>query len=244
MKTIKIFIKRIFKNKKLYNSILFFYNNFNFKNKIHAKGLKLNFGSTRLNGLKIYCHGNNNTVVFNGFGKIINSTINIQGNNNVILIGDHILMNQVDLYMEDDNNKIIIGKQTSMCGKAHFATIEGTSIIIGDNCLFSSNLHFSTGDSHSILNDYGQRINPSQDIKIGNHVWVGTAVTCLKGVTINDDSIVGATTTLSKKYDSKNCIIAGVPGKIIKDSVSWDYKRFWSLFRKPLIFISMKLILQ
>ena len=116
-------------------------------------------------------------------------------------------MNQIELYTEDSNNEIVIGSHTSLCGKAHFEAIEGTKIHIGDNCLFSSDLHFRTGDSHSILNMQGERINKSQDIVIEDHVWVGTKVTCLKGVRVSRDSVVAATTTLCKDYDTPNVII-------------------------------------
>ncbi len=71
----------------------------------------------------------------------------------------------------------------------------------------------------------GERINPSKDIVIEDHVWIGTKVTCLKGVHVSKDSIVAATTTLCKSYDVPNSIIAGVPGKIIKNGVNWSTAR-------------------
>ena len=134
-------------------------------------------------------------------------------------------MNQVELCTEDSNNEISIGSNTNFCGKAHLAAIEGTKIKIGNRCLFSSDLQFRTGDSHSILNMQGDRINPSKNIIIDDHVWFGAKVTCLKGVHISKDSIVAATTTLCKDYDKSNVIIAGIPGKIIKTDINWSIDR-------------------
>jgi len=71
----------------------------------------------------------------------------------------------------------------------------------------------------------GNRINPSKDILIDDHVWIGTKVTCLKGVHVSKDSMVAATTTLCKTYDAPNAIIAGVPGKIIKTGINWTSDR-------------------
>lgn len=195
------------------------------KNKLHAKRVKLSHGVTLLDGLKIYNYGENNQIVLGDYVRIRNCTIIIRGSYNKIFIGDFSFLNQTELYIENENNEILIGKHTNIHGPAHFAAIEGTKILIGDNCLFSSDLHFRTGDSHSILDMQGKRINASQDIVIENHVWVGTKVTCLKGVYVAQDSIVAATTTLCKKYEQKNCVIAGVPGKIVKTGVNWDSQR-------------------
>jgi len=218
-------IKTITSHRKLARFCINLHNRFNIKNKLHSKGCALSTGITLINGLKIINHGNNNKVVIGDFSRIKDSTIIISGDNNTICIKEYAFLNQIELYMEDSYNAISIGEHTSLCGKAHFATIEGTKIEIGNNCLFSSDLHFRTGDSHSITNLNGKRINPSQDIIISDHVWIGTKVTCLKGVFVAENSMVGATTLLCSRYEDKNCIIAGVPGKIVKSGVNWDSRR-------------------
>ena len=195
------------------------------KNKLHSEGVKVSIGISKIRGLKIICDGQNNEVVIGDCVRIKNSSIVLHGNNNKIIISDYSYLNQIELYTEDSNNEIAIGSHTRLCGKAHFSAIEGTKITIGENCLFSSDLHFSTGDSHSILNMQGERTNPSKDIVIEDHVWVGTRVTCLKGVRVSRDSIVAATTTLCKDYGTPNAIIAGVPGRIVKTDVNWGNER-------------------
>ena len=201
------------------------YNSISLKNKLHPKGCKVSIGISIIKGLKIINHGCDNEVVIGDFVRIRNSTIILHGNHNKVIIKDYSSLNQVELYTEDANNQIIIGSHTSLCGKAHFAVIEGTKISIGDNCLFSGDLHFRTGDSHSILNMQGERINKSKDIVIEDRVWIGTKVTCLKGVHVSRDSIVAATTTLCKNYNMPNVIIGGVPGRIIKPDVNWSEQR-------------------
>lgn len=202
-----------------------FYNNISPRNRLHARGSKVSIGVSIIKGLKILNYGCNNEIIIGDFVRIKNSTIILHGNNNKIIIKDFSYLNQIELYTEDSNNEISIGSHTSLCGKAHFAAIEGTKIHIGDNCLFSSDLHFRTGDSHSILNMQGERINKSQDIIIEDHVWIGTKVTCLKGVHVAKDSVVAATTTLCKDYNASNVIIGGVPGRIIKTDINWSKER-------------------
>lgn len=83
-----------------------------------------------------------------------------------------------------------------------------------------------TGDSHSILNsETGERINPSEDIKIGNHVWIGQDVKILKGVTVGNDSIVSTGAVLTKNNYPSNCVCGGVGGKVLKTKVNWTYQR-------------------
>jgi acetyltransferase-like isoleucine patch superfamily enzyme len=195
------------------------------KNRFKAKGSKVSVGVSFIKGLKIINYGRNNEIIIGDLVRIKNSKIIFQGDNNKIIINDQSYLRDVELCTEDSGNEISIGKYTNLCGKAHLAAIEGTKITIGDNCLFSSNLEFRTGDSHSILNMNGERINPSKDIVIEDHVWIGTKVTCLKGVRVSRDSIVAATTTLCKEYDEPNVVIGGVPGKIIKRDVNWSHDR-------------------
>lgn len=204
---------------KIYNSIL------PKKNKLHAKGCRVSIGVSVVKGLKIISKGCDNEVVIGDFVRIKDSTIILHGNHNRITIKDFAYLNQVELYTEDSNNEIAIGSHTGLYGKAHLAAIEGTRIIIGNNCLLSGDLHFRTGDSHSILNMQGERINPSKDIVIEDHVWIGTKVTCLKGTHVSRDCIVAATTTLCKDYSTTNVIIGGVPGRIIKTDVNWSSER-------------------
>lgn len=91
--------------------------------------------------------------------------------------------------------------------------------------MFSSDIQFRTGDLHSIVNLQGDRINPSQNITIGNHGWIGTKVICLKGTEVAHNSIIGAGTLLSGKFQTPNCALAGVPAKVIKEDVDWLRER-------------------
>ena len=169
--------------------------------------------------------GSNNTIVVEDFAVLNKASIYIHGNNNTITIGPWSHLAGTDLFIEDSGNTITIGEKTKVLGKTHLAAIEGTRISIGKDCLFSSDVHFRTGDSHSVLNLEGRRINASADITVGDHVWVGTKVTCLKGAQIPDHSILAACSLVTGKFDTPNCVLAGVPAKVVKENVDWSIKR-------------------
>ncbi len=200
-------------------------NRLRFKNKLRAKGCRLQTGLTIIQGLRIVNRGKNNRVILEDFVRMNDCRIVILGDNNTIHIKAHSVLNQVEMHMEDAGNTITVGTHTHLCGKTQLAVIEGTNITIGNDCLFSSDLQFRTGDSHSILDAEGRRINPSEDIVIEDHVWIGAKVTCLKGVRVCKNSIVAATATVSKKFEEENVIIGGLPAKVIKTNVNWDGKR-------------------
>lgn len=92
--------------------------------------------------------------------------------------------------------------------------------------MFSNNISVRTTDSHSIIDSSGNRINYALDVYIGNHVWVGLQSLILKGANISDNSIVAARSVVpSSTICEQNCILAGLPAKIIRRNINWCRKR-------------------
>jgi acetyltransferase-like isoleucine patch superfamily enzyme len=205
------------KHKKIVSFFLLVLNKFNPCNRCNrfyiksSKNNSLQYNCSIMKNCLIKINGKNNRIIIYDFSVLSHCHIIINGDNNTIVIGEYCNLNQVEFWIEDNNNEIVIGKRTSLCGKTHLSAIESRKIIIGESCLFSSNIDFRTSDSHSIVNMNGERINPSEDILIGNHVWIGTKVTCLKGVIVADNCIVAATSTLCKKYTTPNCVGVFLP---------------------------------
>lgn len=171
---------------------------------------------------KICVKGKGNRIIIGKLSRLVNSSIEIKGNNNTIIVGDRGLVTEGEFFIEDDLGKIEIGKDTNICGHTHLACIEGCSITIGEDCLFSSAIVIRTGDSHSVIDSKTkQRINPSKNVRIGNHVWIGNQVIILKGVNISNHTIIGAGSLVTKPYTQGNIIIAGNPAKIVKSSIEW-----------------------
>ena len=169
--------------------------------------------------------GINNSITINERARLINCKFIFYGNNNKVVIDKKCYLKDVVFWIEDDNNFIKIDEGTYICGKTELACIEGTKIEIGRDCLFSSNIVFRTGDSHSVLDLNGNRINPSKDIFVGNHVWVGQNSFFGKGSCISNNSIVGACAVVTKRFQNKNVVIAGNPAKVVKENIDWCSKR-------------------
>ena len=144
-----------------------------------------------LKKVNIRIKGSNNKIVIGDFAQLPGACITIHGSGNTVTVGDWSYLGGTDLFIEDDGGCITIGDHTKFLGKTHLAVIEGTSITIGRDCLFSSDIQLRTGDSHSVLDMEGRRINASQDITVGDHVWVGTRAFLTKGAKVppGDQSI-------------------------------------------------------
>ena len=61
-----------------------------------------------------------------------------------------------------------------------------------------------------------RRIITSQPIHIKRNAWLGAAVTVMPGVTIGENSIVGAGAVVTHDVPD-NVIVAGVPARFIKN---------------------------
>lgn len=132
-------------------------------------------------------------------------------------------MNGANIHIEGDNSEIVIGENTTFYGKISIAALENTKINIEKDCLFSSDIIIRTGDSHKIYDEHRKRINENKDINIKEHVWCGSNVIILKGSLISKNSIIGAGSVVTKKFQQENICIAGNPAKMIKENVNWSY---------------------
>lgn len=196
-----------------------------FRIKGRGNGNRIEASCALLKRVNIHFGGSGNRVIIHDFSRLTDVNMYIYGNNNVVHIGPWSYLNKLTLCTENNGNVIKIGEHALILGPSEFAAIEGTQIAVGKDAMISGDVNFRTGDSHSVLNLEGRRINASRDITVGEHVWIGTRVTCLKGTVIPDDCIVGACALVVGSFEEPHCAIAGVPAKVVKHGVSWCRKR-------------------
>lgn len=176
------------------------------------------FGKLRKNKIKI--SGNNN-VIYVGKNSILRDcNIFIKGNNNTLYIGDDCVINNTSIILDNEGAEIKIGNKTSVA-KAQIVSLEPYNIEIGEDCMLSYDIEIRNTDSHKIYDkSTNKRINEGNSVKIGNHVWLGMRAVILKGVNIDDNSIVAGGSIVTKDVMS-NTIVSGNPAKQIKENVYW-----------------------
>lgn len=89
-------------------------------------------------------------------------------------------------------------------------------VTIGNNVDFNMNFQLLTHDyaTSVFIHKYGEFINSSGRVKIGNNIVFGTNCIVLKGVEIGDNCIIGAGSIVSKSIPS-NSVAVGRPAKVI-----------------------------
>jgi len=172
-------------------------------------------------------NGEKNTVEIDDDSEIHNLKIRIRGNNNKIIIGEESFINELEIFIEGNNNTILMGSNFFVFGKSRFYVVDGGILKFGKDCMLSDNIEIRATDNHSIIDlTTGRRFNYEEDIIIGEKVWIGTGVTILKGAEIADHCIIGAKSLVAgKKFNEKNCVIAGNPAKIVRRNVTWIMER-------------------
>ena len=94
---------------------------------------------------------------------------------------------------------------------------EDSKIILGDNLLMGPGCSLQAAN-HGIFLDEGPMMfqeRTQKDIVIGNDVWLGSNVTVTAGARIADGCICAAGCVVTKQFDEPNCIIAGIPARVI-----------------------------
>jgi acetyltransferase-like isoleucine patch superfamily enzyme len=79
-------------------------------------------------------------------------------------------------------------------------------------------------DSHAIYDRHGTRINPPQDVVVGDHVWIGLNACIFKGAHIGDGAVIGAHALVTGEIPPA-CVAYGVPATPRHTAISWGRGR-------------------
>ncbi len=114
---------------------------------------------------------------------------------------------------------LIIGNHCSIGEYNHITACN--KITIGDGLLtgrfvyIGDNAHGGLSSEEAMMPPAQRHLTSKGEVVIGNNVWIGDKATILAGVHIGDNVIVAANAVVTKDIPN-NCIVAGVPARIIK----------------------------
>ena len=178
-------------------------------------------------GLAVNFLGDNAKVVFKEpIPKIVNCKF-VLGNLATIIIADSTrYINELIIDASQCNSLVKIGRDFSCYRTDIFLGAEpNLSVVIGDNCMFAYGTEIRTSDAHSIIDKTnGKVVNFGKSITIGNHVWITKNCKILKGVELQDWTVIGIGSIVTKRIMEKECVVAGCPAKVVKRGIRWDYK--------------------
>ena len=163
---------------------------------------------------KIVCLGGGKTGGMNA-GR---TTIYLDPKSKIIFLGKAIISEGTTLRCDQDS--IIEIGDNFYCNCNCF--ISSTSKIqIGDDCIFGWRITINTGDGHKVLHE-GINRGSSKAVIIGKHVWLAPDCSLTKDVIIPDNCIVTQKAVVTKAFTKPDCLIGGIPAKIIRENVDWE----------------------
>lgn len=137
-----------------------------------------------------------------------------------VSIGDNVVLGH-DSVIECTGSLSHIGKGVRIGNRTSFGSncflgaaggIEiGEDVLAGQFVRFHSENH-RYDNLNMLIREQGVT---HKGIKIGNNCWIGSGVVFLDGSEIGDGCVVAANAVVGKKFPG-NCVIGGVPAKVIK----------------------------
>ncbi len=95
--------------------------------------------------------------------------------------------------------------------------LDGAKVQFGDNVFIGPNCGFYTAGHPENIEQRNEGLEFTRPISVGNNVWFGGNVTVIPGVTIGDNSIIGAGSVVNKDIPA-NVVAVGNPCRVIRET--------------------------
>lgn len=116
-------------------------------------------------------------------------------------------------------------------GKGFYANfnltvVDDADVYIGDSVMIAPNVIIATG-AHPVCPELRERVYQyNLPVHIGNRVWIGAGAIVLPGVTIGDDSVIGAGSVVTKDIPA-GVVAVGNPCRVLREISDRDYECYY-----------------
>ena len=157
-----------------------------------------------------FCHA--------GAQLIVRGRITVRGK---VSVGDKVTFTRSSELLAYEDGVIKIGSHVYFNGGTIVSTLSveiGNYVVINRGALILDH------------NGYGLDGNPEvkKPVKIGDHVWIGMRAIILKGVTVGDNSVVGAGAVVTEDVEP-NTIVGGNPARKIRNTTGFTMTNAFGL---------------
>ena len=159
-----------------------------------------------------------------------NATRPLEGEKRTAMLQDMFASFGENSYIEPPLHANWGGKHVYM-GKNVYANfnltlVDDANIYIGDDCMIGPNTVIATA-GHPICPELRAKVTQyNMEVHIGKNVWLGAGVIVMPGVTIGDNSVIGAGSIVTKDIPS-NVVAFGNPCKVFREIGERDKKYYF-----------------
>lgn len=121
----------------------------------------------------------------------------------------------------DYGSNIEIGN--NFFANTNLVILDGAKVTIGNNVFIAPNVGIYTAGHPLDVSSRNAGLEYAYPISIGNNVWIGAQVCILAGVTIGDNTVIGAGSVVTKDIPA-NVLAVGNPCRVIRQLTDEDKK--------------------
>lgn len=116
-------------------------------------------------------------------------------------------------------------REITPLGYSPSSYIQATNgIEVGSNVIHGPGI--SIISSNHLVDDFlSYSVDPP--VKIGDNCWLGAGCVILPGVVLGEHTVVAAGAVVTRSFPDGNCIVAGVPAKIVKSIPPYRGKHYF-----------------
>ena len=104
--------------------------------------------------------------------------------------------------------------------------VDDADIFIGDSVMIAPNVTIATG-THPVCPELREQVYQyNLPVHIGNRVWIGAGTVILPGVTIGDDTVIGAGSVVTKDIPA-GVVAVGNPCRVMREIGERDYEYYY-----------------
>lgn len=108
----------------------------------------------------------------------------------------------------------------------NFTAVDDTHIYVGDYTMFGPNVTLATA-GHPILPELREKAYQyNMPIHIGRNCWIGAGVCVMPGVTIGDNTVIGAGSVVTSDIPA-NSVAYGTPCRVIREISEHDREYYF-----------------
>ena len=108
----------------------------------------------------------------------------------------------------------------------NFTAVDDTHIYVGDYTMFGPNVILATAGHPIFPKLRTQAYQYNMPVHIGKNCWLGAGVIVLPGVTIGDNTVIGAGSVVTKDIPS-NVVAVGNPCRVLREINEHDKKYYF-----------------